>query len=330
MSGASRLAIITTALLVFLMAVMGVSILRGSVDVGLTDLVGLFRGEEREAVRSIILEIRLPRVAMAGIVGAGLAIAGAAFQALLKNPLAEPYVLGVSSGSAVGVILAMMSGMVSRWFYPLASFAGGLITIVFVYFLGRVGGRLHTTTMLLAGVMVSALAGAVIMFLLSIADFQEIGSALSWLMGDLSAADNSTVMIALGYCTAGFLLLYGNARGLNLLTIGEETAAHLGLRTERLKVLIFVAASLMTGISVAFAGLIGFVGLVVPHTARLLFGGDHRILLPVSAPLGGSFLILADTVARTAIAPAELPVGVITASVGAPLFIYLLKTRAAK
>ncbi|MFQ5900356.1 MAG: FecCD family ABC transporter permease, partial [Thermodesulfobacteriota bacterium] len=197
------------------------------------------------------------------------------------------------------------------------------------YPVGRVGGRLHTMTMLLAGVMVSAFFGAIIMFLLSMASLQQIGGAMFWLMGDMSAADNKKVIIALIYCGAGFLLLYRNFRGLNLLTIGEETAMHLGMKVEGLKVVIFITASLITGISVAFAGLIGFVGLVIPHSARLLFGGDHRVLLPASALLGGCFLILSDMIARTVIAPFELPVGVITASVGAPLFIYLLKRKVA-
>ncbi len=320
---------VTVLLIVLLMTAVFFALFNGAVDIGFYDLLGILGGGGNGVERHIILDIRLPRVVMAGIVGGGLATAGAAFQALLKNPLAEPYILGISSGSAVGVILAMISGLASAWLLPLASFTGGFVSILLVYFLGRVGGRLHTTTMLLAGVMVSAFFGAIIMFLLSIASFQELGNAVFWLMGDLSSADNKKVVIAFLYCAAGFLLLYINFRGLNLLTIGEETARHLGIAVERLKVVIFITASLITGISVAFSGLIGFVGLVIPHSARLLFGGDHRLLLPASALLGGSFLIITDTAARTVIAPAEIPVGVITAFVGAPLFIYLLKRKTA-
>jgi iron complex transport system permease protein len=324
-----RVVSITVALSLVLLIVMLFSLLKGSVAISLGEFIDIVQGESDGVARSIIVDIRVPRVLMAGVVGAGLATAGVAFQALLKNPLAEPYILGVSSGSAFGAILALMTGLFSEWFLPLASFSGGLITILTVYFLGSVNGRLHTATMILAGVMVSAFFGALIMFLLSIATFQEIGSALFWLMGDLSAATFKKTIIAFLYCMAGFLLLYRNFRGFNLLSIGEETAQHLGFNVEALKIIIFIIASLITGISVAFAGLIGFIGLVVPHSARLLFGGNHRILLPASALLGGSFLILSDMIARTVISPAELPVGVITAAIGAPLFIYLLKRNSA-
>ena len=322
-----RVVVVTGGLMLLLLLVMLFALTKGTVEIGLGEIIAVARGGGEGAVRSIVLDIRLPRIVLAGVVGGGLATAGVAFQALLKNPLAEPYILGVSSGSGVGVILAMMAGSISAWLLPLASFTGALVTIVLVYLIGRVGGRLHTTTMLLAGVMIAAFFGAIIMFLLSTASLNEMGSALFWLMGDLSAADSRKALIAILYCSAGFILLYANFRGLNLLTVGEETALHLGAGVEGLKVAIFVTASLMTGLSVAFSGLIGFVGLVVPHSARLLFGGDHRLLLPASALLGGSFLVISDTIARSVVAPAELPVGVITASVGAPLFIYLLKRR---
>ena len=327
MISVGKIVLVSGCLTLLLLAVMLFALTRGTVDIGPGHLLEVARGGGEGAVRSIIIDIRLPRIFLAGVVGGGLATAGVAFQALLKNPLAEPYILGVSSGSGVGVIVAMMAGALSAWILPLASFSGALITIVLVYLLGRVGGRLHTTTMLLAGVMIAAFFGAVIMLLLSTASLTEMGSALFWLMGDLSGADRGKAVIAFLYCGAGFFLLYTNFRGLNLLTVGEESALHLGIGVERVKVVIFVTASLMTGLSVAFSGLIGFVGLVVPHSARLLFGGDHRLLLPASALLGGSFLILTDTIARSIIAPAELPVGVITAAAGAPLFIYLLKRR---
>jgi iron complex transport system permease protein len=324
-----KLVSIILLLSILLIFIMILSLLTGSVEISLEELLATFQEDSNAVARSIILNIRVPRILMAGIVGAGLATAGVAFQALLKNPLAEPYILGVSSGSAVGAILALMTGLFSAWFLPLASFTGGLATILIVYFLGSVNGRLHTTTMLLAGVMVSAFFGAIIMLLLSTASYQEIGSALFWLMGDLSAADLKKTVIAFIYGLTGFLFLYRNFRGFNLLSIGEESARHLGSDVEALKIMIFITASLITGLSVAFSGLIGFIGLVVPHSARLLFGGDHRILLPASALLGGSFLVLSDMIARTIISPAELPVGVITAAIGAPLFIYLLKRKEA-
>jgi len=327
MISCGRIFRILCLLLILLAGVVLLALQVGAVTVPLGLLPRILAGGGEETTRAVLLTLRLPRVLMAGIVGAALSLSGAVFQALLGNPLAEPYLLGVSSGSALGAILALMAGLRAGGFLPFAAFAGGLLTVLLVYLLGRREGRLEPSTLLLTGVMISAFFGAAILFLLSVASPYELGGILSWMMGDLSRADMATVRVAAIYCGGGTLLLLPRFREMNLLSLGEETALNLGVRVDRLKVLLFVTASLMTGISVAFSGLIGFVGLLVPHVARLLFGGDHRLLLPVSILLGAALLILSDTLARAMIAPAELPVGVITAFLGAPLFVVLLKRQ---
>jgi iron complex transport system permease protein len=276
----------------------------------------------------IILSVRLPRILLAGLVGAALAVAGCSFQALLRNPLADPYILGVSSGSAFGAVSAILLGLSATSLgIPLASFCGAIITVMLVFHVGKVGRGLHTNTLLLAGVIISAFFSAIIMFIISVVQNEDLSKIVFWLMGDFSSSNYRFILIILPYTTGGIILLYSYARGLNLIVMGEETAVQLGIDVERLKKVAYILASLITAAAVSVCGLIGFVGLIIPHAMRMLFGPDHRLLIPTSALMGASFLIGSDTIARTIAAPMELPVGAITATFGAPFFIYLLKRR---
>ncbi len=284
--------------------------------------------KEREVEEMILLSLRLPRILLAGLVGAGLSMAGVIFQVLLRNPLADPYILGVSSGSAVGTILAILLGFSATSLgLPLASFIGALFTIGIVFYFGRQNGKIHPNTLLLAGVVTGSFLSAVILFLLSLSQKEELHTILFWLMGDFSFSNFLSLRIIFPYIFIGFLFLYSRSRHYNLLLLGDEGAIQMGLSVERLKVLSYLSASLITAASVSVCGLIGFVGLIVPHGVRIVLGADHRLLLPSSALLGASFLILSDTLARTLLAPVELPVGVITAAFGGPFFIYLLRRR---
>ncbi|MCK5551715.1 MAG: iron chelate uptake ABC transporter family permease subunit [Deltaproteobacteria bacterium] len=278
--------------------------------------------------RLIILSVRLPRILLAGLVGAALAVAGCSFQALLRNPLADPYILGVSSGSALGAVSAILVGLSATSFgMPLASFCGAIVTVMLVFHVGKAGRGLHTNTLLLAGVIISAFFAAIIMFLISVAQNEDLSKIVFWLMGDFSSSDYRFVVIILPYILGGIGVLYSYARGFNLMVMGEETAIQLGIDVERLKKIAYIFASLVTAAAVSVCGLIGFVGLIIPHAVRMLFGPDHRLLIPASGLVGASFLICSDTIARTIAAPTELPVGAVTATFGAPFFIYLLKRR---
>ncbi len=298
-----------------------------SISILLQSLLGL-QGTETEMERTIILSLRFPRALLAGLVGAGLSVSGVIFQALLRNPLADPYILGVSSGSAVGAIIAILIGLSAFSFgLPLASFAGALMTIALVFYFGKQEGKIHPNILLLAGVITGSFFSAIIMFFLSISQKEELHTIIFWLMGDFSFANPRAIGIVLPYIVAGFFILYYQSRHLNLILSGEESALQLGVNVERLKIISYLSASLITAASVSLCGLIGFVGLIIPHSVRLLFGPDHRLLLPASALIGASFLIASDTLARTLLAPVELPVGVITAAFGGPFFIYLLRKR---
>ncbi|NIS67414.1 MAG: iron chelate uptake ABC transporter family permease subunit, partial [Proteobacteria bacterium] len=277
---------------------------------------------------TIILSIRLPRILLAAVVGGALSVAGSIFQALLRNPLADPYILGVSSGSAVGAVLAMMLGLAATSLgLPLASFLGAIGTVLIVFNVGRMGRRVHTNTLLLAGVIINAFFGAVLMFLISISKTEALHSIIFWLMGDFSFADYRGLTLASPYVLTGVLLAYFLARRLNLIVAGEEEASQLGVDVERVKKYAYALASLITAAAVSVCGLIGFVGLMIPHMIRLILGSDHRLLIPAAALWGAGFLVICDTLARSILAPMELPVGVVTAAFGAPFFIYLLKTR---
>jgi iron complex transport system permease protein len=279
--------------------------------------------------KTILFSIRLPRIIFAGIVGASLSAAGVVFQGLLRNPLADPYILGISGGAAVGAIIAIITGISFIPFgVPGMAVSGALLTIALVYGIAKTKKELHSTTLLLAGVIVNAFFSAVIMFLISTTSSKELRSAIFWLMGDLSLAEWNEIILTGSFLMIGFIVMYSYSRHLNLIVTGEETAMQLGVNVEQTKKILLLAASLVTGVAVSVSGTIGFVGLIIPHMMRMLLGSDHRLLLPSSALFGGSFLIVADTLARTITAPAELPVGVITAMCGAPYFIYLLRRRA--
>ncbi len=330
-----RVGAISILLGLVLIVIILVSITMGSVKVPplrsirilLGAILGL-KGAGNETERTIILSLRLPRAILAGLVGAGLSVSGATFQALLRNPLADPYILGVSSGAAVGAIIAILLGLgVSSFGLPLASFLGALLSILVVFYCGRREGRIHPHTLLLAGVIVGSFLSALIMFFISLSQKEELRTIIFWLMGDFSFSNTRSILIIFPYLLLGFLLLYLRARHLNLILSGEESAVQLGVDVERLKLVSYLSASLITAASVSVCGLIGFVGLIIPHSVRLIFGADHRLLIPASALVGASFLIASDTFARTLLAPVELPVGVITAAFGGPFFIYLLRTR---
>ncbi len=279
----------------------------------------------------IILHLRLPRVLLGAVVGALLAVAGTAFQGLLKNPLADPYIIGVSSGAAVGASIAIVLGLgavAHGMGVPLLAFATGLATVAFVYSLAQQGGRVPVESFLLAGVVVGAFMWSAVFFFMTVAARErELMSVVFWLMGNLGGASWSTVVMIAPPAVVGPALIYLFARDLNIMLLGEESAVHLGVRVERLKQIIIALASLVTAVAVAAAGIIGFVGFIVPHIMRRLVGPDHRVLVPAAALGGAIFLICADTLARIVIAPSELPAGIITSLVGAPFFCHLLRKR---
>jgi iron complex transport system permease protein len=302
----------------------------GAVPLSLRQVIDGMRGTADPTTIAIVQRLRLPRAVLAAMVGGSLAASGATFQALLRNPLAEPYILGISGGAAVGAVFAIALGGVaaSAGIVSAAALAGALLAVLLVFRIAAVAGQaLDTRILLLAGVVTGAFFNACILLALTFADADAFRSAVFWMMGSFSSASwRSIGMLALAL-VPGLAILAALARPLNLLAVGEETAAYLGTRVERTKLLAYGTASLLTAGAVAVSGVIGFVGLVVPHVVRMLWGPDHRFLLPASVLLGASFTILADTLARTVVAPTELPVGVVTAFVGVPFFVYLLRRR---
>ncbi|MEJ2538901.1 MAG: iron ABC transporter permease [Gemmatimonadota bacterium] len=303
----------------------------GSVGLAPGEVLEVLTGGGGATERDLILRFRLPRILLASVLGGGLALAGAIFQALLRNPLAEPYILGVSGGAAVGAVTVLALGLttLSSWTLPLAAFAGALVAIGLVFRVATASGRaLDVRVLLLAGVVVGAFFSAVISFILAVSDARTVRSAVLWMMGSTAGADWHNVAVAAAYTLPTALVLIGLARALNTLAVGEETALYLGTEVERVKRIAFAAASLITAAGVAVAGVIGFVGLVVPHALRLVVGSDHRVLLPLSFLVGAAFLTTADTVARILLSPTEIPIGVVTAFVGVPIFLVLLRRSA--
>ena len=282
------------------------------------------------AISTIILEIRLPRIILAGIVGASLATAGATYQGLFRNPLADPYLIGVAQGAALGAVTGFLLPI--SWqgagfsLVPLLAFIGAMLSTAIVYSLARVGKTLPVTTLILAGVALGSLLGSVVSYLI-IASGEKMHGIIFWLMGSFSLSQWSEVKVVLPYAIAGIVTILLLSRLLNVMQLDEEQAQQLGINVERLKLILLVAATLITAASVAFVGTIGFVGIIIPHAVRLVWGPDHRFLLPLSVLTGAIFLILADLIARTILAPTEIPIGVITALCGAPFFLYLLRRR---
>jgi iron complex transport system permease protein len=277
---------------------------------------------------TILFDIRLPRIALAAVTGAALAAAGTAYQGLFRNPLADPYLAGVAAGAGLGATLALTFNLPSTFLglsaLPIGAFVGALVTVGLVMASAQVGRTMPISTMLLAGVAVGAFASAVTTFLM-LRTPEGLRRAFNWLLGGATSAGWEPVWIVLPYVVVGLVVLMLHARALNILQLDEEQARQLGLNVERVKLTLVLAATLMTAAVVAFGGLIGFVGLVVPHMLRLLAGPDYRRLLPLTVLGGAAFLIAADLLARTVLAPQELPVGVVTALAGAPFFVLLLR-----
>jgi iron complex transport system permease protein len=283
--------------------------------------------------RTILFEVRLPRVLLAALLGGALSVAGVVFQALLRNPLADPYVLGVSGGASIGGVLALLLGLggggalAGALGVPLFAFGGALGALILIERIATVGGRLTVYTILLTGAIFNAFSAALIYFIQSIASLEQLHAIVFYLMGRVPSFGIDTLGLLSVAVVAATIALFATARDYNALSLGEEGAAQLGVNVESLKRRTFVIGSLLTALAVAVAGMIGFVGLVVPHVLRLLFGPDHRLLLPGAFLGGAAFLVLADLVSRMLIAPNELPVGVVTALIGGPFFLYLLRRR---
>lgn len=279
----------------------------------------------------VVLSLRLPRIAAAALAGGALAVAGVGFQALTRNPLAEPAVLGVSSGASFGVVIAQLLGsggaVVDTIRITAFGFAGALVAGAIVFLIASVHGGFPIQTLLLSGVIVGLFFASAVTVVTSLVDINRLGGIIHWLLGNVAPLPGPSLLFFAGLAALGFALIASQARELNVLALGEEAALQLGVNAERLKLQVFVSAALLTSTVVAFAGPIGFVGLIVPHILRLVLGPDNRLLVPAAMVGGGTFVLLADTVARNVIAPAELSVGVITSFVGAPFFVYLLRTR---
>lgn len=320
-----RLFFIVSLLGIILLAAMVIGTSFGSSGTGMAELFRVLRGQSSpdSVTATIIWDIRLPRVVLAAVVGATLALGGLVFQALLRNPLAEPYILGVSGGSAIGAIIALLMGLSPFPGVTFASFAGSMIVLVVVLLLGTGKSILRRDSLLLGGVMINALCGAIIMFLISLARNTQVHHVLFWLMGDLSMFSRAQLPILLAVAPS-MVLVYVLARPMNLLLMGQENAAVMGVNVSLVNNLLLVATTFMVSVVVCHSGLIGFVGLVVPHILRLTIGPDHRLLVPASVLGGASYLIFCDLLARSLPQGGEMPVGIVTALVGAPLFIFLL------
>ncbi len=326
---ARKLGVRVASALVVLAVVMFVCSLMGTESISLKAVLSQVGGQEAiNPDYEIFVQVRLPRIILACIVGAALACSGVVFQALLRNPLADPYILGISSGAGLGTIIAVISGF--SWTLwgrsPIAvfAFAGALGTVWLVWFIGRVTGKSHVTGLLLAGVVVNAFFSAVIMFLTSIAKSQQMQTTIFWLMGNMTEEDFLVLWLGAGCVAAGMFALFYISPQLNAISFGEDDARSMGVNTARTRIIAFAVAAFITAVAVSLSGLVGFVGLVVPHAVRLVFGPDHRQLLPLSGIVGAIFLVAADTLARIVVAPAQLPVGVVTAIVGGPFFLVLL------
>ena len=321
---AARLAATTAAFVLVLLVTIVAATLLGPVHVSLARALG--PGGAGTPDFAILLRTRLPRVLLAAVVGGSLATAGAALQGLLGNPLACPHLLGISAGAAFGGVLALLAGADTLSpVVPMAAFLGALAAIAIVSVGARAGGRTTPHAILLVGVVLNAVAAAALMLVNALASYLQAQGVLFWIMGSLSTQSYSLVGASAAYSAAGLGWLVRHAQDLNLMAAGEEGALQLGVDVERARRMVFLASSLLVGAAVSVSGMIGFVGLIVPHLLRLVLGPDHRLLLPASFLGGAAFLVWADALARTVFGPAELPVGVVTALGGGPFFIYLLR-----
>jgi len=327
-----RIAMVVLAFLAFAIAVIVVAPMVGSTSISLSKAFGRSVDWNENVDAQIFFVARLPRVLSGALVGAALAAAGVVLQALLRNPLATPFTLGVSAGAALGAMVAIAIGLDVGWFgvssVPIASFAGSLVAIGIVYALATSQRRgLSTNVLLLAGVTLNSFFSALILFVQYVSDFTQSVRAVRWLMGDLDVGGYSSIVAALPMLLAAFGVFAFLPRTLNLLTLGEDVAAARGVDVMSAQRWAFFSASLATGAAVSLGGPIGFIGIVVPHLVRLMIGSDHRIVLPAAALFGAAFTVLCDLTARTIMAPLELPVGIITALIGGPFFLWLLVKR---
>ena len=318
---------LSSFLLLLLAAILSLAI--GSVFISPAELWKILRGLGDETFTFIIWQIRLPRTVLVALTGAALSGSGAAYQGLFRNPLADPFLIGVASGAGLGAVIAMSI----QWPYsfwglmaiPMSAFIAALLTVFIVYFLARVGQTIPTTNLILAGVAFSSFATSLTSFLM-LRSTSEVRRALGWLLGGASQAGWTAILAILPYIVIGLGILLINGHRFNLLQFGDDQAQQLGLNITRTKTILLIAASLATAAAVAFSGIIGFIGLVVPHVIRIWFGGDYRRLIPLSIIGGASALLVSDVVARIVLAPQEIPVGIITSLVGAPFFLWVLRT----
>jgi iron complex transport system permease protein len=313
--------------LVFLGAALVAGLAFGSVALSVPELLEILFHPRNDGLKStIVWQLRLPRVALAALVGMSLAVSGTVFQAVLRNPLADPYLLGVSGGAALGAVVGLTFYSIQSYAVPVLAFSGAILALLLVYLVARAHqAAIHT--LILAGVMVGSLCSAVLMFLLLYSPSDPMRSALFWLAGNLSRTETGWLPYTAAICVGVVLLLWARAGLLDVFTQGEDVAADLGVDIGRERLFLLAGAGVLVAVAVALAGLVGFVGLVVPHAVRLLWGAGHLRLIPAAAITGAGFLVAADVLARTVLAPAEVPVGVITALVGAPFFLYLLRLR---
>lgn len=281
-----------------------------------------------QSTEQIIIKVRLPRVLLAVLVGACLSLAGAGFQGVLRNPLADPYILGVSSGAAVGAAFIILFGLHTTlfgiWTIPIVAFSTALLSLFIVLRLANVQGKYQLETIILSGVVVSAFLSSFVSLMVSMSD-RVINEIVFWLMGSLSMHGWTFLFLLFPYLIFGFIILFSFSKHLNLFSLGEKQAAHLGVRVKRTRLIILVVSTLITAAAVSIVGTVGFVGLVVPHLVRLMVGPDYRIIIPVTAIVGALYVLWADTIARTLLSPTEIPLGVVTAFLGAPFFGYLLR-----
>jgi iron complex transport system permease protein len=316
-------------LLMIVAVVCLVSLAVGPANLDLMTVVAemLGRSQLDEMSRTILFRIRIPRVLLGGLVGGTLAVGGVVFQALLRNPLAEPFILGVSGGAAFGAIIGILLGWALFPGVSVVAFVGGLCTIGLVMAIAKGRYRIETNTLLLSGVIVNAFFSAAIMFLISVTRDHRIHNIFHWLMGDLGLSTFKEILFLGPFLFGGFVVIFAVSRSLNLMAIGEETAFYLGVQVESVKKSLLILTSVMVSAAVCVSGIIGFVGLIIPHILRLVLGSDHRLLLPASLLFGAGFLVFCDMLARVVISQGELPVGVITAICGGPFFIYLLRRK---
>jgi iron complex transport system permease protein len=323
---ARRLTTMSLLMMVLLLAALFLGLAAGSSGFGVSAVIKSLTGAGgAELMNDIIWRLRLPRVLLAALLGATLSLGGMVFQALLRNPLAEPYILGISGGSAIGAIIGILMGLARFPGVWLMAFVGSLATLGLLYLMASGRSMVRGNTLLLSGVMVNAFCSAVILFLVSIAQDSRLHNIIFWLMGDLTAATNESVIALAATVLPCFLVIFMRSHALNLLTLGNDMARTMGVSIKATTSLLLIVTSLMVSATVSYCGLVGFVGLVMPHMLRLIWGPDHRLLAPASVLGGAAFMVVCDMLARTLPAQGEMPVGVVTALIGAPLFVYLLK-----